>query len=115
VTASRASTVAVYTAAYLLAVWAGTYAAEDSDALSAIALFTASAGLLLGVHRECRHAATVIRLGGHRQDPGPDRDTAVAHGTALPPNCRCETWWNTLGTRHHPACPAHPTPRRDHP
>jgi hypothetical protein len=87
-----------YLGAYCLAVWAGTRALGNGTPLAVAALFTAAAGLLLGLHREFRHTAARARL-------------VIVCGTppatGAPPGCRCETWWTSLGAAHDPTCPAH--------
>lgn len=98
-----------YALAYVLAVWAGTDAFQHGDTLSAAGLFVASAGLLLGIQRECRHTARLIRLGAvhrHPQVPGPHEPAAAVERVVFPPGCLCETWWTSLGNRHDPRCPA---------
>lgn len=103
--------IVLYATAYLIAVCVGAVAAQDGDQLYAVALFGTSVGLLLGIHRECRHAARLIeavaayRHGG--QFPGHARDLAVIErATAIPPGCTCETWWTSIGRRHAATCPA---------
>jgi hypothetical protein len=103
--------ISAYGVTYFFAVWAGTTAVDQGHALAAAALFTTSAGLLLGMHRECKHAARLIRLvGAYRHHQVLDADdglaAAVEFATAQPPGCRCETWWTSLGDHHHPQCPA---------
>ncbi|GGZ23743.1 hypothetical protein GCM10010387_16210 [Streptomyces inusitatus] len=115
---TRQAVIAAYATAYGLAVWAGALALDASDALSAIGLFTASVGLLVGIHRECRHAARVIYLIGtyqHLQPADPDCDAAVEYATAVPPGCWCETWWTSLGTVHAKHCPIHRSAKEDIP
>lgn len=109
-TRARVLVVAVYSVGYLVAVVAGTDAANSGHGWYAAALFTASAAHLVGVHRECQNAAHLLRLVGayrHHQAPPPTRQAAeIEAATALPPGCYCETWWCSLGDHHHPNCPA---------
>jgi hypothetical protein len=104
--------VLAYGVAYFFAVWAGTGAVQDGNAVAAAGLFTSSAGLLLGIRRECTHTARMIHVVSayrHRQllDPRDPYAAALEFATAQPPGCRCETWWTSLGDRHAPHCPAH--------
>lgn len=105
----------VYSAGYLVAVTAGTDAVNSGHGWYAAALFTASAAHLVGIRRECCHAAHLLALVAayrHHQPPPPTRQAAeVEAATALPPGCYCEMWWCSLGDHHHPQCPA--APRKD--
>jgi hypothetical protein len=101
----------LYLAVYFLAVWVGADALHDGHALTATALFSASAGLLLALRRECLHAATLWQVAAayHRLkalDPHDLYVIALEAGSAQPPGCRCETWWTSLGAEHDPQCPA---------
>lgn len=110
---TRRTVISLYVATYGLAVWAGATALEDGNALAATSLFTAAVALLVGIFRECRHAARLIRIVSvyrHHQMPDPyDAQSAeLEAATAIPPGCSCETWWTSLGDHHAPQCPAHP-------
>ncbi|WP_434593415.1 hypothetical protein [Streptomyces sp. A5-4] len=110
-TAARAVMVATYGVTYLVAIYAGASALDSGDTLYAAGLFGTSLGLLLGIHREARHAARLIRMvATYRHGApyaGPVEDlVAIERATAIPPNCRCESWWTTLGGHHDPQCPA---------
>jgi hypothetical protein len=95
-----------YAFGYTTASWAGIDAAYGGHAWYAAALLTASATLLLAIHREYRHAAVLIRLVAayrHHQAPGAGQ-AAIEYATALPPGCTCELWWITLGADHDAYC-----------
>ncbi|WP_284576690.1 hypothetical protein [Streptomyces sp. 2P-4] len=109
-TRARILAIVAYALAYTGAVVAATEAHADGHTAYAVALFATAAGLLLAIRREHRHAADLIRTAAayrHHQPVDPDHDAAVEYATAVPPGCRCETWWTSLGDHHHPRCPAH--------
>ncbi|MFC7791324.1 hypothetical protein [Streptomyces cinereoruber] len=99
-----------YAAAYMGATYAGVRALDDGEVFYATALFAVSLVLLAGIRHEFRTAARLIRVAAayrHHQTPmAPD----VEYATALPPGCRCETWWISLGARHDSHCPARKDP-----
>ncbi|MGA5497782.1 hypothetical protein ACPCSP_25810 [Streptomyces cinereoruber] len=107
---ARNAVAGLYAAAYMGASYAAVRAVDDGQGFYAAALFALSAVLLIGIRHEYRNAARMIHLAAsyrHHQMPGaPDIECA----TALPPGCRCETWWTSLGARHDTHCPA----RKDH-
>ncbi|GAA2948722.1 hypothetical protein ACFPN0_14940 [Kitasatospora cinereorecta] len=109
--------ITLYAIGYMVAIYAGASALETGDGLYAAGLFTTSVGLLLGIHREARHAARLVRVAtacrhsGVLLDPVADL-TEIERATAIPPGCNCETWWTSLGRHHSPTCPAVPA-RKD--
>ncbi|MEC3995221.1 hypothetical protein VSR01_17430 [Actinacidiphila sp. DG2A-62] len=108
--AARMVLVSLYAMAYLLAAWAGASALASGDFLYAAGLFSTSAGLLLAVRREFCHAARLLRVVAVYRHGAPyvgpvDELAAIERASALPPECRCETWWTSLGERHDPYCP----------
>ncbi|MFJ7592485.1 hypothetical protein ACIQZO_34970 [Streptomyces sp. NPDC097617] len=114
---ARTVMISLYAAGYLVAIFVGTSAIDAGEDLYAVALFGTSVGLLLGIHRECRNAARLVRVvAAYRHGaefPGPVADlAAIERATAIPPGCRCETWWTSLGGHHSLTCPAFPA-RKD--
>jgi hypothetical protein len=111
VTTARTVMVSVYAMAYTVAVYAGTSALQSGDGLYAAGLLGTSIGLLLGMHREFGHAARLLRVVAVYRHGAPyagpvDDLAAIEQATALPPGCRCETWWTSLGRDHALHCPA---------
>jgi hypothetical protein len=101
--------IVVYGACYLGAALAGSEAAVGGHPWHALFLFGLSGVLLVAVSREFHHAARALRLLGsyrHGQLPPPVH-AAIEEATAVPPFCRCETWWTSLGNHHAHSCPAH--------
>ncbi|MDH6189191.1 hypothetical protein M2168_002223 [Streptomyces sp. CZ24] len=116
-TTARTVTITAYALGYMIAIYTGATALETGDGLYAAGLFTTSVGLLLGIHREARHAASLVRVvAAYRHGgmlPGPAASLAeIERATATPPGCHRETWWPNLGGRHAPTCPAVPA-RKD--
>ncbi|MGW6456302.1 hypothetical protein ACWF94_10310 [Streptomyces sp. NPDC055078] len=116
-TNARTMMITLYAIGYMVAIFAGSSALDAGDDLYAAGLFTTSVGLLLGIHREARHAARLVRVvAAYRHGsefPGPVADLAeIERATAIPPGCHCETWWTSLGGHHSLTCPAVPA-RRD--
>jgi hypothetical protein len=113
VTRATAVMITLYGVGYLGAALAGAEAAAAAQPWHALFLFALSGVLLVAVTREFHHAARALRLLAsyrHGQLPGPMRD-AIEQATAVPPYCRCETWWTSLGNRHAAGCPARPAVR----
>ncbi|MGW6391144.1 hypothetical protein ACWFR1_11705 [Streptomyces sp. NPDC055103] len=110
-TQARALMISLYSAVYLIAIYAGASALDAGDDLYAASLFGTSLGLLLGIHRETRHAARLIRMVATYRHGAPyagavDDLVAIEQATALPPGCLCESWWTSLGHHHDSQCPA---------
>ena len=108
---ARKVMISLYAMAYLIAVGAGATALDSGHGLYAACLFGTSMGLLLGIHREFQHAARLMRVVAIDRHGVPyavpmDDLAAVQRVTTLPPGCRCESWWTSLGSRHDPHCPA---------
>ncbi|WP_406425869.1 hypothetical protein [Streptomyces sp. NBC_01589] len=87
-TSTRALMIAVYSVAYFIAVYAGATALASGDALYAVGLFGTSTGLLLGIHREARHAARLVRIAATYRHSiqlrGPAHDLAPSSPACLP-------------------------------
>ncbi|MFD4315049.1 hypothetical protein [Streptomyces sp. NPDC058548] len=103
--------ITVYAAGYGFACFAGVLATETGDDLYAVALFSTSAGMLLGIHRECRLAARLLQVANTYRHGAPFPGTAddlarIERATAVPPDCTCETWWISLGNGHDQLCAA---------
>ncbi|MFD3608996.1 hypothetical protein ACFWXA_13145 [Streptomyces atroolivaceus] len=110
-TAARALMMALYSTAYLVAVIIGASALDAGEDLYAAGLFGTSLGLLLGIHREARHAARLVRMVAAYRHGAPyagavDDLVVIEQATAVPLGCRCETWWTSLGDHHARQCPA---------
>lgn len=109
--AVRTLIVTLYAIGYGVTVYVGAAAVSAQDHRQAVILLSSSALLLVGIYRELRHAAVLIatvavyRHGG--EFPGHVHQLrALECATAVPPDCRCETWWTSLGHHHAPHCPA---------
>ena len=110
-TRATAVMITLYGACYLGAALAGAEAVAAGRPWHALFRFGVSGVLLVAASREFHHAARALRLLGsyrHGQLPPPVRD-AIEQATALPPFCRCEAWWTSLGDHHARFCPARET------
>ncbi|MFD3844764.1 hypothetical protein ACFWVB_02590 [Streptomyces microflavus] len=108
-TTARAFMFTVYSVAYCITVYACWTAAEDAQLRSAAALFIAAVMMLVGIGREARHGVQLVQVANAYRHGTPTKLGALAEvecRTALPPQCRCALWWQTLGDRHDEQCPA---------